>query len=251
MKALQLYDPLFQYIGQVNRWARAGAALSYGEVRGKVTALLSAVDQKAEADPYLRDHVRHLKRPVIYFIDHMISQNPKLAFAGRWYQDALANTIMEDDGRRRDSNLAGDDAFFIQHLDPELSQPPSKAGSERLLVYYTCIGLGFQGRYFKDLEKLKGYMRQIVPSIRPWLTEDSVEWLTPQAYQHTDTRDFVRPPELKKSLLLAGICCLLLAGFPLYALLAHHLVHNLENQQHLREINESHQGVPWNLSRLK
>jgi hypothetical protein len=55
----------------------------------------------------------------------------------------------------------------------------------------------------------------------------------------------VRPPELKKSLLLAGVCCLLLAGFPLYAVLARILVQNLENQQHLREINESHQGSPF------
>ena len=94
-------------------------------------------------------------------------------------------------------------------------------------------------------------MRQIIPSIRPWLTEDTVERLMPQPYQHTDTRDFVRPPELKKSILLAGVCCLLLARIPLYALLAKYLVENLEHQSALREINESHQGAPWAESRLK
>lgn len=236
MKALHLYDSLFQYLCQVNRWARAGAPLSYGEVRGKITALLAAIDKKAEEDPYLMDHVRQLKTPVNYFIDDMISQNPKLAFAKRWHTERL--------GFAKDG-LAGDEAFFVNHLDKELKLPPSKAGAERLLVYYVCIGLGFQGCFFNELERLHAYMRQIIPSIRPWLAEDNIERLMPQAYMHTDTRDFVRPPELKKSLLLAGICCLLLAGFPLYALLARHLVQNLENQQHLREINESHQGTPF------
>jgi type VI protein secretion system component VasF len=242
MKALLLYDPLFQYLCQVNRWARAGAPLSYGEVRGKITTLLAAVDKKAAEDPYLMDHVRQLKTPVNFFIDDMISQNPKLAFAKRWHSERLG--FVKD-------GLAGDEAFFMNHLDKELKQPPSKAGAERLLVYYVCIGLGFQGCYFNEVERLQAYMKQIITSIRPWLAEDTVERLMPQAYQYTDTRDFVRPPELKKSLMLAGVCCLLLAGLPLYALLARQLVQNLEDQQHLREINESHQGVPWSLSRRK
>jgi type VI protein secretion system component VasF len=242
MKALLLFDPLLQYLCQVNRLARCGAPLSYGDVRSKVTALLSEIDRRAESDPYLMEHLRILKTPVTYFVDDMMAQNPRLAFAKRWHSERMG--FVKD-------GLAGDDAFFLNHLDPELKKSPSKAVAERLLVYYVCIGLGFQGRYFNEPARLKDYMRQLVPSIRPWLTEDTVERLMPQPYQHTDTRDFVRPPELKKSILLAGICCLLLAGIPLYSLLAKYLVNNLENQIHLREINESHQGAPWAESRQK
>lgn len=242
MKALLLYDPLLQYLCQLNRLARCGAPLSYGDVRSKVLSLLASIDKRAEEDPYLMEHVRRLKTPVTYFVDDMLSQNTRLVFAKRWHSERL--------GFAKDG-LAGDEAFFINYLDQDLKQPPSKTLAERLLVYYVCIGLGFQGYFFNEPTRLKDYMRQISPSIRPWLAEDSVDRLVPQAYQHTDTRDFVRPPELKKSILLAGVCSLLLAGFPLYAWLARSLVQNLEYQQHLREINESHQGIPWSESQMK
>lgn len=239
MKALLLYDPLLQYLCQVNRLARSGAPLSYGDVRGKITGLLSAIDQKANEDPTLQEHVRHLKTPVNYFVDDVIAQNPRLAFAKRWHTERL--------GFAKDG-LAGDEAFFVNHLDKELQQAPSKAIAERLLIYYVCLGLGFQGVFFNEPQRLRNYMRQILPAIRPWLAENTVERLMPQTYQHTDTRDFVRPPELRRSILLAGIVSLLLAGLPLYAMLARSLVQNLENQVHLREINESHQGAPWSQS---
>lgn len=235
MKALLLYDPLLQYLCQVNRLARSGAPLSYGDVRGKIMGLLSAIDQKANEDLALQDHVRHLKTPVNYFVDDVIAQNPRLSFAKRWNTERL--------GFAKDG-LAGDEAFFTNHLDKELQQPPSKVLAERLLVYYVCLGLGFQGYFFNDPERLRNYVRRITAAIRPWLVEDTVDKLMPQAYQYTDTRDFVRPPELRSSILFAGIISLLLAGLPIYAFLAKGLVEKLDNQIHLREINESHQGAP-------
>jgi type VI protein secretion system component VasF len=242
MKALLLYDPLLQYLCEVNRLARSGAPLSYGDVRGKVIALLSAIEQKASNDLALQDHVRHLKTPVNYFVDDVIVQNTRIPFAKRWHGERL--------GFVRDG-LAGDEAFFKNHLDQELQQAPSKTLAERLLVYYVCLGLGFQGYYFNDSQRLKAYMRQIHPAIRQWLVESNVDKLMPQAYQNTDTRDFVRPPELRNSILLAGLVSLLLAGLPLYAWLARSLVDSLQQQTHLREINESHQGVPWAESRKR
>ena len=238
MKALLLYEPLLQYMCQVNRLARSGAPLSYGDVRGRIMGLLGEIDHKAEADPSLQEHVRHLKTPVNYFIDDVIAQNRRLAFAKRWHTERLG--FVKD-------GLAGDEAFFVNHLDQELRQPPSRALAERLLVYYVCLGLGFQGYYFNDPARLKSYIRQIMPAIRQWLVESTVEKLVPQAYQFTDRRDFVRPPELRGSLLFAGIISLLLAGLPLYAWLAKDLVRSLRNQIHLREINESHQGEAWQL----
>ena len=235
MKALLLYDPLLQYLCQVNRLARSGAPLSYGDVRGKIMGLLSAIDQKAGEDMALQEHVRHLKTPVNYFVDDVIAQNPRLSFAKRWNTERL--------GFAKDG-LAGDEAFFTNHLDKELQQPPSKQVAERLLVYYVCLGLGFQGYFFNEPDRLRNYVRRISTAIRPWLVDDHVEKLMPQAYQYTDTRDFVRPPELRSSILFAGIISLLLAGLPIYALLARGLVEKLDDQIHLREINESHQGTP-------
>ena len=53
MIALNLYDPLLQYLCQVNRLAREGAHFSYGEVREKITTLLATIDKRAAEDPYL------------------------------------------------------------------------------------------------------------------------------------------------------------------------------------------------------
>jgi hypothetical protein len=63
----------------------------------------------------------------------------------------------------------------------------------------------------------------------------------PQAYEYTDLRDFVRPPELRKALLLAGVLCLLLAGIPLFLYLGKQILANEDPA--LRQIFESHQGA--------
>lgn len=237
-----LYEPLLQYLCQVNRLARSGASMAYGDVRGKVESLLNEALRRSEVDPGLQDHVRHLHTPIKYFVDDVISQNNRLSFAKAWHNNRL--------GYAKDG-LAGDEAFFVNHLDQELKQTPSRPLAERLLVYYVCLGLGFQGYYFRDPDRIRSYVRQILPAVRPWVVEGNVQYLLPQAYQYTDRRDFIRPPELRGSLLLAGIVSLLLAGVPLYYWLARGLVNDLKYQIHLREINESHQGRPWKESMKK
>lgn len=229
-----LYEPLMQYLCQVNRLAKSGAPLGYGDVRGRIVELLQDVHRRAEDDASLMEHMRALDAPVKFFVDDVIAQNPRISFSKRWHAERLGFA---------ENGLAGDEAFFVNHLDPELESPPSQKIAERLLVYYVCLGLGFQGYFFNEPERLRGYIKRILPAVRPWLVESGVERLVPQAYEHTDTRDFVRPPELRSSLLLAGVFSLLLAGFPLYAWLAKSLVEKLETQVHLREISESYQGT--------
>ena len=84
-------------------------------------------------------------------------------------------------------------------------------------------------------------MKALEPAIRHYLVDDGVPRLVPQAYEHTDQRDFVRPPELRKALLLAGILCLLLAGIPLFCYLARQIL--ASEDPALRQIYESHQGA--------
>lgn len=195
---------------------------------------LRLVDEYAAGDPALREQVRLLKGPVNYFIDHMIAQS-RLPFARKWLKEALGYTA---------NGLAGDDAFFLC-LNDELGKQPSAELAERLLVYYVCLGLGFQGGFFNEPERLVEYMRILKPAVGRWLLDDSTEFLTPQAYEHTDRRNFILPPKLNRALLLAGVAALLLAGFPLYAWLAHDLVGSVAKKDNMREINESRQGSPY------
>ena len=234
MKALDLYEPVFQYVTYLNRHARNGVPFAFAQVRGEILTRLAAVEKRAEEDAALRDHVRELKAPMNYFIDHMIAQNQSLPFAQRWLKECLGF---------REDGLAGDEAFF-DYLNEALRQPPSQPLAERLLVYYTCLGLGFEGFFFSKPEKLKEYMRSLTPAVRQWLVEDTVDHLVPQAYQYTDRRSFTRPPRVRKALILAGVLALLLAGIPLYVWIARDLVEQVSQQEHMREINESAQ-TPW------
>lgn len=230
MTALKLYEPLILYVCKVNRLVRNGVPLAFGQVRGEVLGLLGDADALAETDPVLRDHHRALRAPITYFIDDIFAQG-RYSFASRWHENRL--------GYVKDG-LAGDEAFF-DYLDAALKQPPSETLSERLLVYYTCLGLGFEGFYFNQPDRLRQYMKALEPAIRHLLVDDSVPRLVPQAYEHTDLRDFVKPPELKKSLLLAGVLCLLLAGIPLFLWLSRQILQNEDPA--LKQIYESHQGA--------
>jgi len=236
MKALALYEPLFQYLCQLNRLARGGYIPSYAEVRRETMGHLAEISMKAEEDPGLRDHVRALKTPVNYIVDGLIVQNRLLPFRTRWHEERL--------GFRKDG-LAGDEAFFTEHLDPALKESPTAAGAERMLVYYVALGLGFQGLFFNSPEKLRNYMKALQPAVRHWLVEDRVDLLVPQAYEHLDRRDLARPPKLQTGILLAGLVALLLSAVPLYWWLARTVIHRADEQIHLREIGESHQGQRW------
>jgi type VI protein secretion system component VasF len=230
MTALELYEPLLLYVCKVNRLVRNGVPLAFGQVRGEVLGLLGEADARAEEDPTLRDHHRALRAPITYFIDDLFAQG-RYSFAGRWHENRL--------GYVKDG-LAGDEAFF-DYLDEAIRKPPSEGLSQQLLVYYTCLGLGFEGFYFNQPDRLRQYMKALEPAIRHYLVDDSVPRLVPQAYEYTDQRDFIRPPELKKALLLAGILCLLLAGIPLFLYLGKQIL--AEEDPALRQIFESHQGT--------
>lgn len=229
MKAEELYEPVFLCVCKVNRLARNGVPLSYPEVRSEILSILAEIDVKSEEDPYLREQVKALRAPINYFVDDLIVQSG-LPFAGKWHEERLG---YEKDG------LAGDEAFF-DCLDATLALPPSDAVADRLAVYYTCLGLGFQGFYFNQPDKLRDYMKRIKPSIRHLMLEDDQEYLTPQAYEATDTRDFVRPPRQKTLALAASLLCLLFAAIPTYMYLHEKVRGSIPED--LKQILHSHQG---------
>ncbi|HEY3897603.1 MAG TPA: DotU family type IV/VI secretion system protein [Chthoniobacter sp.] len=241
MKALLLYEPLFQYLCKLNRLVRGGYAPVYADVRRETMGILAQISMDAEEDPALRDHLRSLKAPMNYVIDGLIVQNKRISFRTRWHEERL--------GFRKDG-LAGDEVFFTENLDPLLNEPPSAIGAERLLVYYVALGLGFQGYYFQSPDKLRDYMKRIHPAVQHWLVETRVDRLVPQAYDFTDQRDLTRPPKLKWMVLLAGLVALILSAVPLYWWLARSVVQHADEQIHLREIHESHQGDPWPVAPL-
>jgi type VI protein secretion system component VasF len=108
----------------------------------------------------------------------------KLAFAYDWYEL----------GRER-NELAGDEKFF-DLLDENLVDS-SDAATERLVIFYTCIGLGFTGVYAGQPESIQRLMSKISARISGMMDADEKSYICPEAYENVDDRDFVEPPSTK------------------------------------------------------
>ena len=100
------------------------------------------------------------------------------------------------DAREAGAELAGDERFFVDFMDRDMTDPSAEA-AERLAIYYVCLGLGFSGMYQGQPEKIRDYMEKIFPRIRQWMDSDPRSKISDQAYGCTDTRILTEPPSDK------------------------------------------------------
>src|SRR5688572_22183190 len=185
MTLLELTEPLFQYICRLNRMARSGAHTDYAVVRAEIKALLEDLVNKSAGDGRLMMQMKKMEWPLIFFVDSMIAES-KLRFANEWHSNRLAFERNE---------LAGDEKFF--DLLEETMRDNSEEASERLAVFYVCMGLGFSGMYIGQPEYLRKTMMTLAPRIRHLMDSDQASRLCSEAYEKVDTRDLVEPPSRK------------------------------------------------------
>ena len=183
MTLAQLCEPFFQYACRLNRSAARGCALEMDDVRINVKRILEDMKVKASGSSELSIQFEKIELPLIFFLDFLIKEST-MNFAGEWYEL----------GRER-NELAGDEKFF-DLLDETLSDP-SEAAAERLVIFYTCIGLGFTGVYTGQPESIQRIMMKIAARISGRIDADKKAHICPEAYQNVDTRDFVEPPGTK------------------------------------------------------
>ena len=182
MTLLELCEPLFQYVCRLNRLSRTGCTLEMDQVRNDVKKILDEMRTKA-SNSKLTGQYEKIELPLIFFVDFMIKES-KLTFAYDWYEL----------GRER-NELAGDEKFF-DLLDEDLADP-SGGATERLVIFYTCIGLGFTGVYTGQPENIQRLMSKISARISGMMDADEKSYICPEAYENVDARDFVEPPGTK------------------------------------------------------
>jgi type VI secretion system protein ImpK len=222
MNLLELTEPIFQYVCRLNRLARksGGAStgdtsiiakspgatppprapsLDYAVVRSEVKAMFEDLIQKSNGDVRLNAQAKKTELALLFFVDSMIAES-SLPFAAQWNQNRLAYERNE---------LAGDEKFF--DLLEETMKDSSEDASERLAVYYNCIGLGFSGIYFKQPEYLRKTMLTIAPRIRHLVEADQTAKICPDAYEGIDTRDLVQPPGSRMVFVGILFLCFILA----------------------------------------
>lgn len=184
MTLLELYEPLFEYICVLNRLQRAGdgEAADYEALRANIVSLLESIDKRAALEPLVAIEAAKLKLPILFFTDSMLAES-KLPSAAEWHQNRLAF---------EENQLAGDEKFY-DLLDETLADPSSEA-TERLKVFYVCLGLGFVGWYSGQPEYLRRKMETIARRISVSRDRERLARLCPEAYQYLDGRNLIEPP---------------------------------------------------------
>jgi type IV/VI secretion system ImpK/VasF family protein len=183
MTLLELCEPLCQYICRLNRSGRKGGSYEPARVRSEIQALFDEMRSKSAADASLVSQYEKVEMPLIFFVDFMIKESA-LSFARQWQELAYEH-----------NELAGDEKFF-DLLDETLADP-SQAATERLAVFYTCIGLGFTGWYTGQPEFLRKKQLEISARVRGMMDVDEASRICPEAYENVDTSDLVQPPGMK------------------------------------------------------
>jgi type VI protein secretion system component VasF len=180
MTLLELCDPLFQHVCRLNRSARKGAHPDLGQVRDGVKAVFAEMRAKAAGTPPLIAQYEKIEIVLIFFVDFMIKSSA-MPNAGEWQEMAYER-----------KELAGDEKFF-DLLDETLADK-SEAASERLAVFYTCVGLGFTGWYTGQPEYLRRKMLECSARIRQHIDADQLARICPESYEHVNTANLIEPP---------------------------------------------------------
>lgn len=201
---LDLYEPLFQYICMLSRIARkaGGEKIEYNGLRATIQGQLDSINKNAQATPLLALQVKKLEMPIIFFVDSMIAES-KLSCASQWHQNRIAYERNE---------LAGDEKFF-DFLDEDLNDSSNEA-TERLVIFYVCLGLGFTGWYATQPEYLRKKMETIAKRIAGAMEPDPAARICPEAYQYLDTRNLIEKPTIKIgaiALIFLALCLVVLA----------------------------------------
>jgi len=158
MTLLELCEPFFQYVSRLSRLARMGRSLEMSQVRSDIKRILEETKANASAAAQLISQYEKVELPLIFFVDFMIKES-KLSFATEW----------SELGRER-NELAGDEKFF-DLLDSDLADP-SEAATQRLVILYTCLGLGFTGIYTGQPESIHRLMSKISARISGMMDAD-------------------------------------------------------------------------------
>jgi len=193
MKLLEVCEPLLQYICVLNRSARAGVTVELSRVQAEVRGLFSSMARRA-SESGLEQEYERIRLPLIYFVDFMIKESP-LSIAKDW-----------PELQHEEDKFAGDQDFWDQ-LDATLDEQ-GKSATERLEVFYACIGLGFTGFMMGQPEMLRQYMQRISVRIRDRIDTEEKAKICPEAYEHVDDTDLT--PQLGRRLAGIGIALVVL-----------------------------------------
>lgn len=106
-------------------------------LRRQVGEVIERAIAEARGRGWLAEEIDDLLYPIVALLDETALRRGG-AVAGAWAADLLQVHYFRE-------NVAGDG--FFRRLDRLLAPPRGERWGELALVYFACLGLGFQGRY--------------------------------------------------------------------------------------------------------
>ncbi|MDR2394582.1 MAG: DotU family type IV/VI secretion system protein [Treponema sp.] len=131
-----------------NYWQlnQAEIPLSLEKFRADIESSLEEAKHKAATDPVLVREYERIERPLVFFIDFMV-QESSFPFNKQWRELG-----------RNYNELSGDEKFF-NLLSEALKD---KEALQRISLFYTMLGLGFEGAYMQDHGHIDKLMSECV-----------------------------------------------------------------------------------------
>jgi type VI protein secretion system component VasF len=111
---------------------------------------LEDIKYAAASNPSLSRAYQRVELPLVFFIDYMVNEGD-FPFKKEWPELA-----------RNYNELSGDEKFF-NLLSTALDSPDA---GNTLSVFYTMLGLGFEGIYVNDTKSLESIMKQCMSRLK-------------------------------------------------------------------------------------
>lgn len=197
----EICEPLFQYSCRLNRLARKGGLVDAGQVRTEIRSMLADMKLRSDAAPGMAEQFARVRPALLFFADAMVRESA-LSFARGWKSLAEEERLTDADQR------------FFQMLDDTLADP-SDSATQRLTVFYECVGLGYTGMYAGRPDVLRRKMLEMAARIRGQMDADEAAKICPETYEKVDERQLQLPVAsgvVSWVLVLVGMVIALVAG---------------------------------------
>ncbi len=178
MTLVEICEPVFQYVCRLNRVGRKGGRVDYGTVRAELKAIFADMKSKADGAGPLSGAYAEVEQVLVFFADSMIL-NSKLP-----------------PGWKPLSHERGELGFEEKFWDllEDTLKDPSDSATQRLGVFYVCIGTGFTGLYTGQPDYIRRKMLEISARLRGMIDADQAGRMCPDAYENVDTRNLTQAP---------------------------------------------------------
>jgi len=179
----ELVRPIFIFVVAFRRRARRGAPLQYGDVKREILALFARVEAQATAKS-MTDRWSRIKTGLVYLVD-------EVAIMEDWGgQESWNNHSLEVELLGHDEKMRG--AWFF---DREYAHAIESGDAELTEVLYTCMALGFEGKFRDQTAQLKNHMENLYARLPiPYQPDEEEERMFPGCYYVDKTKNDPRVP---------------------------------------------------------